>query len=487
MRSGLIRAIALTMTPVIAANPSVVRDLPSQADPVVEKAFDDALVRSYEELFRSAATFDFTHSQIEARHKLEENNKDNCERKFKDLAKQLGTEIKDVEKDLEKRSRSLTDSQRRDIHCSLLELRARQRQADNFYRTVVPHAYDNRIAKLTLIEEWPEEDRRIEEEIQSERYMNRRWSNVKDIGFRGVGDGQEKDVKTGSEAIEEMRRNGMLPPEMKDEEIIAYVDGVTKNIASRSDLRIPVKLTLLESPEINAFALPGGFLFINRGLLEAAETEAQLAGVIAHEISHAAARHGHRLMRRATIASIFYQVAQVVALIFTGGAVGIGTYYALQYGFYGLGLVLSLELLGVSRDYELEADQLGVQYAWNAGYDPAGFIRFFDRMATREGYISGASWFRTHPPFYQRMVDSEREMRFLPPREQLLVQTTAFEAMHRPLLEMPKGREFTEPGKPAPSLEAPGLDCPKPKLEYTNDDPLEKLCALPGGAGASPR
>jgi predicted Zn-dependent protease len=73
-----------------------------------------------------------------------------------------------------------------------------------------------------------------------------------------------------------------------------------------------------------------------------------------------------------------------------------------------------LELLRVSRDYELEADQLGVQYAWNTGYDPGGFIRFFDKVATREGYVNGASWFRTHPPFYERMVDTRREIMFLP-------------------------------------------------------------------------
>jgi beta-barrel assembly-enhancing protease len=81
--------------------------------------------------------------------------------------------------------------------------------------------------------------------------------------------------------------------------------------------------------------------------------------------------------------------------------------------FYGLGLVIDLKLLGVSRGYELEADQLGVQYAWNAGYDPSGFIRFFDKMATKLGYVNGVSWFRTHPPFFQRMVQTQREIMFL--------------------------------------------------------------------------
>ena len=87
-----------------------------------------------------------------------------------------------------------------------------------------------------------------------------------------------------------------------------------------------------------------------------------------------------------------------------------------------LRFVLNLNLLGVSRDYELEADQLGMQYAWNSSYDPSGFIRFFDKIATREGYVNGASWFCTHPPFYQGMVDARREIMFMPAKPDLIVQ-----------------------------------------------------------------
>ena len=136
--------------------------------------------------------------------------------------------------------------------------------------------------------------------------------------------------------------------------------------------------------EINAFALPSDYLFIERGLLEAADDESELAGVIAHEISHDTARHLNKLMKGSRIASIFYQAAQIAAIVLTGGVAVIGIYYALQYGFYGLRLVLNLKLLGVSRDYKLEADQLSDQYAWNAGYDPSGFIRLFDKMATKK-------------------------------------------------------------------------------------------------------
>jgi predicted Zn-dependent protease len=231
-------------------------------------------------------------------------------------------------------------------------------------------------------------------------------------------------------------------------------------VAQHSDLHVPLHVTVLNSKEVNAFALPGGFLFIERGLLEEVENESQLAGVVAHEIGHDAARHGHKLMVRSTVASIFYQAAEVAAVMLTGGIASIGMYYALQYGFYGLGLILSLNLLGVSREYELEADQLGVQYAWNAGYDPRGFINFFDKMATKEGYVRGLSWFHSHPPFYQRMVDAEREIMFLSGRPQQVTNTSEFNQMKLALSKTSAKAsvEEHEPGRP--SLLSPEPGCP---------------------------
>jgi predicted Zn-dependent protease len=220
---------------------------------------------------------------------------------------------------------------------------------------------------------------------------------------------------------------------------------------------------------------PVGFVFVERGLLEAADDESELAGVLAHEMSHVIARHGHKLMTRGTIYSILYQAAEVAAVILTGGAAGVGAYYALQYGFYGLGLVLDLNLLGVSRDFELQADQLGIQYAWNAGYDPAGFIRFFDKMATTQGYIEGAGWFYDHPPFYERMVQAEREITFLPKKANLVVQTSEFESMKRALAEVTAKAEKEEGERP--SLLAPEQGCAPPsKLEYEPGQPIETIC-----------
>jgi predicted Zn-dependent protease len=272
----------------------------------------------------------------------------------------------------------------------------------------------------------------------------------------------------------------MLPKEIEDPVVTEYVNRLAQNIVHNSDLKVPLHLTILNSKEVNAFALPGGYLFVNRGLIEETQTEAQLAGVIAHEISHDVARHAHRLMKRATIASIIYQAAQVAALIFTGGVAGIGTYYALQYGFQGLGLVLSLQLLGVSRDYELEADLLGVQYLWKSGYNPEGFIQFFDIMASKEGYVEKTSFFRTHPAFYDRIVTAYRESSFLPKQEQAVENTSEFLSVKAHLKKIAENLDKEE--KDRPSLIKRELGCPETNPAKTSaafDVSLPRMVPVP--------
>jgi predicted Zn-dependent protease len=339
-------------------------------------------------------------------------------------------------------------------------------------------AYANRQAKLDLIQQWPANLKEIRQSLADGTYKNRQWSDVEDIGFREIESGQKDDIKTGQEAIRDLKRSGLMPMEVEDPAVLTYVRGLAQKLAAKSDLQVPLQVTVLNSKEINAFALPGGFVFLERGLLEAVEDESQLAGVISHEMSHVVGRHGHKLMTKATIASIMYQAAQVAAVIFTGGAAGIGTYYALQYGFYGLGLMLDLTLLGVSRDFERQADQLGIQYAWNAGYDTSGFIRFFDKMATKEGYVNGASWFRSHPPFYQRMVDSQREISYLGKKSAAIVDSDEFKAMKAALTKVTS--KAAEEAKDKPSLLAPEQGCAATmKLVYEPDQPIETICATP--------
>lgn len=452
----------------------------------VKGSLREFLQKPYIELFELASKINFSATEIERQRKALEEGEKSCVASFKSHAKLYSSEIDEAQKDLKKRSESLSDEQRKQAHCRIQNLETLKGEADVLSGHAIPTAYDNLGAKLDVIEKWPALYRQTQQEISSGAYLKRRWGDVKDIGFREIASGQQDDIKRGQQAIEEMKRAGMMLPQIEDKAIQDYVNTVAQQIAKHSDLKVQLRVTLLQSKEINAFALPGGFLFVERGLLEAADDESELAGVLAHEMAHVTARHSNKLMKRATIAGIFYQAAQIAAVVLTGGVAGIGLYYALQYGFYGLGLVLDLKLLGVSREYELEADQLGVQYAWNAGYDPSGFIRFFDKIAMKQGYINGVSWFRTHPPFYQRMVDTQREILFLPQKQDLVMQSSDFEKMKQALAPVAKEAEKKELGQPTLFSREEGCEAPK-KLEYEPGQPIEKLCSLsaqPARAGA---
>lgn len=437
----------------------------------------DYLQKSYLDLFELAPKLEFSAAEIAMQREAFKNGKKMCVARFKDHSKQYGKQIEVAQKDLKAKTAKLSEEERAQMHCNIQNLDLLRSEADVLANLAIPNAYDNMSAKLDLIEQWPAQRKQIQQDLDSGAYLTRRWGDVKDIGFRAIEPKQEDDIKRGAQAVEEMKRLGLLPPEVEDKTIQEYVRSVAERVAKTSDLKVPLHISVLQSREINAFALPGGYMFVERGLLEAADDESELAGVIAHEIAHDTARHSYKLMKKATISSLLYQAAQVAAMVLTGGAAGIAMSYILQYGFYGLGLVINLQLLGVSRDYELEADQLGVQYAWNAGYDPSGFVRFFDKMATKQGYVNSVSWFRTHPPFFQRMVQTEREIMFLQPKANPTTQTAAFEQMKKDLAPIAAKADMEEIGKPSLLITKEQGCAPPRKLEYKADQPIEQICA----------
>lgn len=261
--------------------------------------------------------------------------KDAALRRLKKEEDRIEAELKAARKRLDelnkKASRDDAEAakQRGEIHCQVLTLEADLAKTKTAREKALPISYQNSFAKLDLIQKWPRLRAEIEQKIEFGRARERRYGNVEDIGVRDLGienlaEKQHQDMKTGQDAIREMKIQGLMPPEADDKELPKYVEKLAETIARNSDLKVPIKVTVLDSMEINAFALPGGFLFVNTGLINKAETESELAGVLAHEIAHAAARHGARLMKRATIADILFQAAQAGAIIFTGGAVGIG-------------------------------------------------------------------------------------------------------------------------------------------------------------------
>jgi predicted Zn-dependent protease len=228
---------------------------------------------------------------------------------------------------------------------------------------------------------------------------------------------QEKEMAIGKQYATEIDHSAKL---ITDPVVNEFVNRLAQNVARNSDLTIPLTVKVLDDPSLNAFALPGGFLYVHSGLLLAADEEAQVAGVIAHEIAHVAARHWASQMTKATL----LQYA-MIPLIFTPMSypVYLGASQALNIG-------IPLAFLKFSRGAEAEADMLGLQYMYKAGYDPSAYVSFFSKIINEDRRNPGSipSIFASHPPTPERILSSEEEIKkILPQRDQYLVSTSEFE------------------------------------------------------------
>jgi hypothetical protein len=237
------------------------------------------------------------------------------------------------------------------------------------------------------------------------------------IGGRGLGDwySLETEIRMGKQYSMQVESTVKL---VQDPVVNEYVNRIGQNLVRNSDAQVPFTIKVIDSDEVNAFALPGGFFYVNSGLILAADEEAELAGVMAHEISHVAARHGMRQMTRANIAQI-----ATIPLIFIGGGIGYGIYEA-------AGLGLPLTFMKFQRNFEAEADYLGLQYMYKTGYDPQAFISFFEKIQAKEkkkpGTISKA--FASHPQTPDRIAASQKEIAtILPAKPQYIVTTSEFD------------------------------------------------------------
>jgi predicted Zn-dependent protease len=205
---------------------------------------------------------------------------------------------------------------------------------------------------------------------------------------------------------------------VNDPVVTEYVNRIGQNLVRNSDAQVPFTIKVIDSDVVNAMALPGGFFYVNSGLILAADEEAEMAGVMAHEIAHVAACHYGREMTRAQL----LQMASI-PFIFMGGAIG----YA---GYEASGLAIPMTFLKFSRGFEAEADYLGVEYMYRAGYDPSAFVSFFEKIQAMEkkkpGTISKA--FDTHPQSADRIEKSQEEIRkILPSKPQYVVTTSEFD------------------------------------------------------------
>lgn len=224
----------------------------------------------------------------------------------------------------------------------------------------------------------------------------------------------DKEIQIGSQYAAEFEQTAKM---YDDPVITEYVDRIGQNIVRHSDAKVPFHIKVVDTDEVNAFALPGGFFFVNKGLILAAENESELAGVMAHEISHVTARHATERLSKAQIMQF-----AAIPVLFMGGWIGMAAQN-------GVGLGINLELLGVTRESEREADQLGVQYMWNTGYDPNAYVTFFEKLQAKEKKKPGslAGWFRTHPSTDDRILAAINEQRYLPEKDDYIFDTSEFQ------------------------------------------------------------
>jgi predicted Zn-dependent protease len=263
----------------------------------------------------------------------------------------------------------------------------------------------------------------------------------RELGKRGLGNwySLESEIRMGKQYSQQVDATSKL---IQDPVINEYVNRIGQNLVRNSDAKVPFTIKVIDSDEVNAFALPGGFFYVNSGLILAADEEAELAGVMAHEIAHVAARHAMREMTRGNLLQI-----SSIPLIFIGGGIGYGIQSAAQ-------LALPLTFLSFSRSFEAEADYLGVQYMYKSGYDPQAFLTMFEKLEAKEkkkpGTLSKA--FSTHPQTPDRIEKSQEEIaRILPARQQYTVTTSEFDDVKSRLASLENRRKLNDEkdtGKP---------------------------------------
>jgi len=258
------------------------------------------------------------------------------------------------------------------------------------------------------------------------------------IGNRDVGKGVnfyslEKEIALGKQLANEVERQAKI---INEPVIAEYVNRVGQNLVRNSDAKVPFTIKVIDSEDVNAFALPGGFFFVNSGLILKADNEAELAGVMAHEIAHVAARHGTKQATRGELAQL-----GMIPLIFMGGWTGYGIYQAAS-------VMVPVTFLKFSRGMESEADMLGLEYMYKAGYDPTCFVDFFEKVQTLEKRKPGtmAKVFSTHPPTDDRIKAAQKNIEeLLKSKPEYVVTTSEFNDVKGRLLAMHNKRKIEDP------------------------------------------
>ncbi len=267
----------------------------------------------------------------------------------------------------------------------------------------------------------------------------------REIGARGMGNwySTDSEIKMGKQYADEIEKSTKF---INDPVVDEYVNRIGQNIVKNSDCKVPFTIKVIDSDEINAMALPGGFFYVNSGLILNADEEAELAGVMAHETAHVCAHHAAREMTRLN----YVQIGMIPLIMVTGYSwTGYGIYEAAQ-------LAIPITFLEFSREFEAQADYLGVQYMYRAGYDPQAFITFFEKVQALEKRKPGlvAKAFSDHPQTPDRILHSQEEIaRILPAKDEYTVTTSEFDDVKARLARIENKRRLTDnKGAAKPSL-----------------------------------
>ncbi|HEY1732563.1 MAG TPA: M48 family metallopeptidase [Terriglobales bacterium] len=284
--------------------------------------------------------------------------------------------------------------------------------------------------------------------------------NIDAIGNRNVGCNKgmgnwyslDKQVAMGRSYAQQVEHGAKM---VNDPVVTEYVNRIGQNLVRNSDAKVPFTIKVIDTDEVNAFALPGGFFYVNSGLILAADNEAELAGVMAHEIGHVAACHVAREQTRSNIANL-----ASIPLIFVPG--GWGVYQATQ---AAMGIGVPLTFMKFSRNFEAEADFLGMEYMYKAGYDPQSFISFFEKIEAQEKKKPGtlAKAFASHPMTPDRVASAQKEMAtVLPARPEYIVDTSEFENVKARLASIENRHKVTndQNNKDRPTLRRATADNP---------------------------
>ena len=323
---------------------------------------------------------------------------------------------------------------------------------------------DETVAKKDDVQPMPSPGEALDPNIKKGSEEDVNAVGTRNIGGRGVGNWYSTnwEIGVGHQYSQEIEKSSHL---VTDPVVVEYVNRIGQNLVKNSDSKVPFTIKVLDTDEINAMALPGGFFYVNSGLILACDSEDELAGVMAHEISHVAAHHAAREMTKMN----YMQIGSIPLMIFTQGTwVGYGIYEAAQ-------LAVPLTFLQFSREYESEADYLGIQYMYRAGYDPQGMVSIFEKLSALEKHKPGAlsRAFSDHPATGDRIANVENEIAtILPARPDYLVTTSEFDQVKERLARIQNKRGINDKkGGNKPTLRRTGTTNNDPNSTSGSDQP----------------